>query len=180
MGSDLGPGHVGGLAGWTAEMRIPLSQLRYSTGNDRWGIQLERFIQRRQEDDVFSFVPKSEQEGVNRFGHLNGMAGLPARGGSRSPYASARATYATASPGIRSAAARSLGSAGADVKYGITSDLTLDATINPDFGQVEVDPAVVNLSAFETVFERSGPFSWRARDSSPSARSGPSTRRGHR
>src|SRR6478672_1322053 len=82
--------------GWTAELRIPLSQLRYSTGNDRWGIQLERFIQRRQENDVFSFVPKSEQEGVNRFGHLNGMAGLPsARRLEVSPYASARATYAT-------------------------------------------------------------------------------------
>ena len=146
--------------GWTAEMRIPLSQLRYSTGNDRWGIQLERFIQRRQEDDVFSFVPKSEQEGVNRYGHLNGMGGLPsARRLEISPYASARATYATAEPGDPFRSGHDyLGSAGADVKYGITSDLTLDATINPDFGQVEVDPAVVNLSAFETVFDEKRPF----------------------
>ena len=146
--------------GWTAEMRIPLSQLRYSTGNDRWGIQLERFIQRRQEDDVFSFVPKSEQEGVNRYGHLTGMASLPAaRRLEVTPYASARATYATvdAADPFRSDHDY-VGSAGADVKYGITSDLTLDATINPDFGQVEVDPAVVNLSAFETVFDEKRPF----------------------
>ncbi len=146
--------------GWSAEMRIPLSQLRYSTGNDRWGIQLERFIQRRQEDDVFSYVPKSEQEGVNRYGHLTGMGGLPsARRLEISPYASARATYATAEPGDPFRSGHDyLGSAGADVKYGITSDLTLDATINPDFGQVEVDPAVVNLSAFETVFDEKRPF----------------------
>ena len=146
--------------GWTAEMRIPLSQLRYSTGSDRWGIQIERFIQRRQENDVLSFVPKSEQEGVNRYGHLTGMAGLPrARRLEVSPYASASATYATAELGDPFRSGHDyLGSAGADVKYGLTSDLTLDATINPDFGQVEVDPAVVNLSAFETVFEEKRPF----------------------
>ena len=146
--------------GWSAEMRIPLSQLRYNTGNDGWGIQLERFIQRRQENDVFSFVPKSEQEGPNRYGHLLGMGGLPsARRLEVSPYASARATYATAEPGDPFRSGHDyLGSAGADVKYGITSDLTLDATINPDFGQVEVDPAVVNLSAFETVFDEKRPF----------------------
>ena len=146
--------------GWTGEMRIPLSQLRYSTGSSRWGIQVERFIQRRQENDVLSYVPKSEQEGVNRYGHLTGMAGLPrARRLEVSPYASATATYATAELGNPFRSGHDyLGSAGADVKYGLTSDLTLDATINPDFGQVEVDPAVVNLSAFETVFDEKRPF----------------------
>ncbi len=146
--------------GWTAELRIPLSQLRYSTGVDRWGIQVERFIQRKQERNVLSFVPKSEQSGVNRFGHLAGMGGLPeARRLEVTPYVSSRATYAPTDAGDPFRSGHDYaGSAGADLKYGITSDLTLDATINPDFGQVEVDPAVVNLSAFETVFQEKRPF----------------------
>ncbi len=147
-------------AGWTAELRIPLSQLRYNAGADSWGIQVERLIQRSQELDVLSFVPKSEQAGVNRYAHLTGMS--EARAPRRleiAPYVSATATAAPVTAGDPFHDAHDYrGSAGADVKYGIASDLTLDATINPDFGQVEVDPAVVNLSAFETVFPEKRPF----------------------
>src|SRR5688572_165120 len=146
--------------GWTAELRIPLSQLRYSRGVDAWGIQVERFIPRRQELAVLSFVPKTERGGVSRFAHLAGVASLPAsRRLEVVPFASAQARYEPTAAGDPFRSGRDyLGSGGADLKVGLGSDLTLDATINPDFGQVEVDPAVVNLTAFETVFEERRPF----------------------
>ncbi|MES2124671.1 MAG: DUF5916 domain-containing protein [Gemmatimonadota bacterium] len=146
--------------GWTAELRIPLSQLRFSRGADEWGIQFTRLIQRKQEEDVFSFVPRSENDGVNRYGHLSGMRdlGTPRRL-EVTPYASASARYDQTAPGNPFRDGSDFNrNAGADLRMGLTSDLTLDATINPDFGQVEVDPAVVNLSAFETTFPEKRPF----------------------
>ena len=146
--------------GWTAEMRIPFSQLRYDRSIEEWGIQIVRFIQRRQEEDVFSFVPKTESQGANRYGHLAGMRDLPAtRRVEVTPYTSARARYDQTGPGnpFRDGSDY-VASAGADLRVGLTSNLTLDATINPDFGQVEVDPAVVNLSAFEVTFDEKRPF----------------------
>jgi hypothetical protein len=146
--------------GWVAEIRIPLSQLRYDRDSDDWGIQVTRFIQRKQEEDVLSFVPRNENAGANRYGHLSGMRGLPAsRRLEVMPYTSARGEFQdipSADP-FRDGSDL-FGSAGADVKLGLTSDLTLDLTINPDFGQVEVDPAVVNLSDFEVVFDEKRPF----------------------
>src|SRR3954447_19883276 len=147
--------------GWTAELRIPLSQLRYnSTANGVWGIQLYRKILRKGEEDWFSFVPKSEFGGVSRYAHLVGMGKLqPQRRLEMAPYLLARADYqpTTAGDPFRSGHDYN-GSAGLDLKYGLTSDLTLSATVNPDFGQVEVDPAVVNLSAFETFYPERRPF----------------------
>jgi hypothetical protein len=147
--------------GWTAEIRIPLSQLRYSsTQNGTWGIQLYRKILRKGEEDWFAFVPKTEVSGVSRYGHLVGIGPLTAqRRLELSPYVLARADYAPAAPGDPFQSGHEYhGSAGMDFKYGLTSDLTLNATVNPDFGQVEVDPAVVNLSAFETFFPEKRPF----------------------
>jgi hypothetical protein len=146
--------------GWVAEIRIPLSQLRYDRTSEDWGIQVTRFIQRKQEEDLLSFVPRSENAGANRYGHLTGMRGLPAsRRLEVMPYTSARGEFQDipASDPFRDGSDL-YGSAGADMKLGLTSDLTLDLTINPDFGQVEVDPAVVNLSAFEVVFDEKRPF----------------------
>lgn len=147
-------------AGWVAEIRIPLSQLRYDRSADDWGIQVTRFIQRKQEEDVLSYVPRNENAGANRYGHLTGMRGLPSsRRLEIMPYTSARGEFQdipSADP-FRDGSDL-FGSAGADVKMGLTSDLTLDMTINPDFGQVEVDPAVVNLSDFEVVFDEKRPF----------------------
>jgi hypothetical protein len=147
-------------SGWTAEMRIPLSQLRYDRSADEWGIQVTRFIQRKQEEDMLSYVPRNENSGANRYGHLVGMRNLPTpRRLEILPYTSARAEFQdvpSADP-FRDGS-DVYGSAGADLKLGLTSDLTLDLTINPDFGQVEVDPAVVNLSAFEVVFDEKRPF----------------------
>src|SRR5215217_2441718 len=147
--------------GWTAELRIPLSQLRYnSTADGIWGIQLYRKILRKGEEDWFSFVPKSEFSGVSRYAHLVGLEKLqPQRRLEMAPYVLARAAYAPAVAGDPFRSGHDYnGSAGLDLKYGLTSDLTLSGTVNPDFGQVEVDPAVVNLSAFETFYPEKRPF----------------------
>ncbi|MEX2582847.1 MAG: DUF5916 domain-containing protein [Gemmatimonadota bacterium] len=153
--------------GWTVEMRIPFSQLRFSTADEQvWGLQLERRIHRNQEEALYAFTPKLERGGVQRFGHLEGIAGI--RPGQRLellPYVTGRAEYLdVATPeGVGFANPYRTGSdlvanAGLDVKYRISSNVTLDATVNPDFGQVEVDPAVINLSAFETRYEERRPF----------------------
>jgi hypothetical protein len=147
--------------GWTAEIRIPLSQLRYnSAANGTWGIQFYRKILRKGEEDWFAFVPKSEVGGVSRYAHLTGLGPLEAqRRLELAPYLLARGSYqpSTAGDPFRSGDEYH-GSAGLDLKYGLTSDLTINATVNPDFGQVEVDPAVVNLSVFETFFPEKRPF----------------------
>src|SRR3954464_827423 len=147
--------------GWSAELRIPLSQLRYnSTADGTWGIQLYRKILRKGEEDWFSFVPKSEFSGVSRYAHLVGLGKLqPQRRLELAPYLLARAAYQPTIAGDPFRTGHDYnGSAGLDLKYGLTSDLTLSATVNPDFGQVEVDPAVVNLSAFETFYPEKRPF----------------------
>ncbi len=148
--------------GWTVEMRIPLSQLRFSgTDHDVWGLNASRFIQRKNESDWLALVPKKESGLASRMAHLTGMTGLhPARRVELLPYAVARGEFvAPSSPGDPfNDGARAFGGLGADLKYGLTTSLTLDATVNPDFGQVEVDPAVVNLTAFETYFEERRPF----------------------
>jgi len=147
--------------GWTVELRIPLSQLRYNSQADaRWGIQFERYILHKGEDDFFAFTPKREHAGVNRYGHLTGLGRVPAaRRLEVVPYGVTRAEYTHRPAGDPFRSGHDyFGNGGADVKYGVTSDLTLDATVNPDFGQVEVDSAVVNLSAFETFFPEKRPF----------------------
>ncbi|HLA15070.1 MAG TPA: DUF5916 domain-containing protein, partial [Gemmatimonadaceae bacterium] len=147
-------------AGWSAEFRIPLSQLRYNPNQSTWGLQLGRKIARKGEVSFFAFTPKSEQQGVNRYGHLTGLEQLPSpRRLELVPYALAK----NENPGVaRNDPLRERNNVvpgmGLDLKYGITSNFTLDATFNPDFGQVEVDPAVVNLTAFETFFPERRPF----------------------
>jgi hypothetical protein len=148
--------------GWTAEFRIPLSQLRYDRNqSDRtWGLQLARKIARKGELDFFSFTPKTEQGGIHRFGHLTGLGNLPStKHVELVPYALVKNENPSVSANDPFREKNHLApGAGLDLKYGITSNFTLDATFNPDFGQVEVDPAVVNLSAFETFFPERRPF----------------------
>lgn len=147
--------------GWSAELRIPFSQLRFAAGDHQtWGINASRFIQRKNETDWLELVPKSESGLASRMAHLVGLDGLrPRRALSLLPYTAARAELVNPSPGDPfNDGARGFGALGADLKYGLTSNLTLDATVNPDFGQVEVDPAVVNLTEFETFFEERRPF----------------------
>jgi hypothetical protein len=148
--------------GWTAELRIPFSQLRFPREREQtWGLQIWRGVHRLNELSMWAFWGRNESGGPARFGHLEGlrMAGRP-MGVEVLPYLVTRASYLQpVQPGspFESPSSYTL-RAGADVKMLLTSNLTLDATINPDFGQVEVDPAVVNLSAFETFFPERRPF----------------------
>jgi len=147
-------------AGWSAEIRIPLSQLRFNHGDDTWGVQFIRFIQRRGEEDVFAYVPKTEHAGVSRFGRLTGLADLsPSRHVELAPYVTGRGEYTH--PGLGDPfrnGSHYFTTGGTDIRLGVGGNLALDATINPDFGQVEVDPAVVNLTTNETFFDEKRPF----------------------
>jgi hypothetical protein len=148
--------------GWTAEMRIPFSQLRFPrTDRDAWGINANRFIQRRNESIWLQLVPKVENRLASRMAHLVGVRGVDApRQFEVTPYSVARAEFIEPdAPGNPfNDGSRILGGTGVDLKYGVTSNFTLNAAVNPDFGQVEVDPAVVNLTAFETFFNEKRPF----------------------
>jgi hypothetical protein len=147
--------------GWTAELRIPFSQLRFEAGDDMtWGFQVVRDVQRKAEESMWSLVGRKESGRVSRMGHLTGLTARGSRYLQVLPYTTLRGErVGTVSEGDPFAQAASMAAGlGADVKWGVTSSLALDATINPDFGQVEVDPAVVNLSAFETFFPERRPF----------------------
>ena len=149
-------------AGWVAEYRIPFSQLRFAStrGPRTWGFQVQRDIARRNERDTWS--PWTAESGgfVSLFGDLTGLVDLPSpRRIELMPYVSTKLTRApgdAADPFFR--ATETSPSVGADLRYGLPGGLTLTGTVNPDFGQVEVDPSVVNLSAFETFFPEKRPF----------------------
>ncbi len=148
--------------GWTAEIRIPLSQLNFSRDSTQlWGIQVIRFVHRLNERQHFAWWPNNEVGGPQRYGHLEGIRiGERPRGVEILPYTVGRARYvrpADPSNPFTSSSDKDY-RIGGDIKYRLTSNLTLNATFNPDFGQVEVDPAVVNLSAFETFFSEKRPF----------------------
>jgi len=147
--------------GWCAEMEIPLSQLRFNPSSEGvWGIQVRRWIDRKQELAEFAFTPKKEQADVSRYGHLAGLGSLHSRRQIEFlPYGLAKAErrFAVSGDPFRDGSEQS-SSFGADFKYGIKGDMTLTGTIHPDFGQVEVDPAVVNLTATETFFPEKRPF----------------------
>jgi hypothetical protein len=150
--------------GWTAEYRLPFSQLRFGgapKGVERvWGIQIMRDIARRNERDSWSPWKQTDPGFISFEGDLSGITDIPTpRRLEVTPYVSGKLTRAPgnpANPFFRANDAKP--SAGADLKYGLPSGLTLTATVNPDFGQVEVDPAVVNLSAYETFFPEKRPF----------------------
>jgi hypothetical protein len=148
--------------GWTVEMRIPFSQLRFPKA-DRytWGINVQRVVQRRNEADWLQLVPKNESGLASRMAQLDGIAGIhPPLTLTWLPYVTSRAELIqpAVSGNPFNDGSRFFGSGGLDLKYGLSSSMTLDATFNPDFGQVEVDPAVVNLTAFETFFDERRPF----------------------
>jgi len=148
--------------GWTAEFRIPFSQLRFSSAAEQvWGIRFVRTILRKSEFSFWPFVWKTESGLVSRFAHLLGLRDIPApRRVELLPYLVSRGTSPAASPWGNPFDRRAdyFGGAGLDLKYGVTSNLTLDGTVNPDFGQVDVDPAFVNLTAFEQFLPERRPF----------------------
>jgi len=147
--------------GWTVEIKVPFNQIRFPEKDAYvWGVNFRRIIKRKNESASFSWVPKSDSAYVSRFARLEGIQGIsPGRHIEFIPYAVANAQFRPAEAGNPfETGQRMLGNAGFDLKVGLKSNLTLDATVNPDFGQVEVDPAVINLSAYETYYEEKRPF----------------------
>jgi hypothetical protein len=150
--------------GWTAEFRIPLSQLRYGSappGSERiWGFQVHRDIARLNTRMTFSPWTPDGSGFTSRFGEVRGLVDLATPGRLEVlPYLSAKVTRQPGDPSdpfFHKTDTKP--NIGGDIKYGLPKGLTLTGTINPDFGQVEVDPAVVNLSAFETFFPEKRPF----------------------
>jgi hypothetical protein len=147
--------------GWTAEMRIPLSQIRFRTKKAQtWGVNFRRDITRTNEQLFLVYTPRNESGFVSRFIPMTGVENVRApRRIEALPYITKKAAYLDAAAGDPFRAKNQYTPAlGFDAKVGVGSSLTLDLTVNPDFGQVEVDPAVVNLSDVESFFQERRPF----------------------
>jgi hypothetical protein len=147
--------------GWTVEIRVPFNQLRFKgTGVQVWGINFQRLIKRKNEEDHFAWVPKEESGLVSRFADLTGLSGIASGGRLEiSPFALTKATLSPAVAGDPfHTGHQAAANAGFDLKGGLSSNLTLDVSVNPDFGQVEVDPAVINISDEETYYQEKRPF----------------------
>jgi hypothetical protein len=141
--------------GWTAEFRIPLSQLRYAHAPaNTFGFGIWRDIDRHGLERVSWPLYRVSKVGfISQMGEIRGLDGLAA------PTRLEVSPYAVAKNEPRPAGERNQDfTGGADIKYGVTSNITIDATINPDFGQVEADPSVLNLTAFETFYQERRPF----------------------
>jgi hypothetical protein len=148
--------------GWTAELWIPFSQLRFTAAPEqRWGLNVRRSIPPLDEEDYWVPIPRTVTAWASRFGELDGIRNVASsRRLELRPYVAGASTMtARPDPGnpFDRGGNRQL-RVGADVKMGVGPNLTLDATINPDFGQVESDPAEVNLSGVETFFDEKRPF----------------------
>jgi hypothetical protein len=147
--------------GWIAELRIPLSQLRFTDKPDlTWGIQVQRLYFRNQERSQWQYIPPDAGGYVHLMGEMNGIHGIkPQKQLEIQPYVVARTETFEKEEGNPYASGKASAlNAGLDAKIGITSDITLDLTVNPDFGQVEADPSQVNLTAFELFFQERRPF----------------------
>ena len=149
-------------SGWTAEFRVPLSQFRYEASDEvqTWGANFTRFRVANNERSYYALVSKLRRGIVSQMGRIEGVqVANPSRRFEVLPYAVSslhRGRSTDGDPFFDGSAAN--GRLGIDMSYGLGAAFTLDATINPDFGQVEADPAVINLSAFETFFEERRPF----------------------
>lgn len=147
--------------GWTVEMKVPYDQLRFPKKKQYiWGIFFAREIKRKNEKNQFVWIPKEESGFVSRFARLEGIQDIsPPPHIEILPYAVGQSGFKPAEEGNPFNTGKEINfNLGADVKLGLLPNLTLDATLNPDFGQVEVDPAVVNLTAYETFYEEKRPF----------------------
>ena len=147
---------------WTAELWIPFSQLRFTPQTDHtWGINVRRFRPTLDEETYWVLVPRTERVFISRFGDLRGISGVrPTRRIELLPYvAGASTVHGNRDPNDPFDDGANLTSrVGIDAKMGLGPNLTLEATMNPDFGQIEADPAEVNLTAFETRFPERRPF----------------------
>lgn len=145
--------------GWTAEFRIPLHGLRYEAkAIQSWGLQIRRYISSKRELDEWAFVPREAGGEVSRYGTLDNLVGLRLRHYVEIlPYVSARIYRSDPLNSIDSSFTPGI-NGGGDIRWHITPQLTLNTTINPDFGQVEADPAVLNTSNFEVFNSERRPF----------------------
>src|SRR5687768_7231121 len=143
--------------GWTAEFRIPLSQLRYPKKESHtFGVAVHREVGRTNERSSWPVWRRSQTGLASQLGEVQGITGISSpRRLEFMPYSVQSNSSVSRGNGFERT---QRGTIGADVKYGLSSNLTLDAAINPDFGQVEADPSVLNLSAFEQFFEERRPF----------------------
>ena len=155
--------------GWSAEFRIPYSQLRFPKANTyTWGIDIYRGIKRRNEESYLVFYPRTDRVRVSRWLDLIGIEGIkPPSRIELLPYAAATGKFVQQPPVDAFNQGRSdpfssrrkfPANVGADAKIGLAGDVTLALSLNPDFAQVEVDPAVVNLTAYETYYQEKRPF----------------------
>lgn len=147
--------------GWTVEMRIPFHQLRFRSGDEQtWGIYFQRQIQRKNEIAGLTWIPRTESGFVSRFSRLEGLSGIhPGANMELIPYTVGKAAYSPAEAGNPFGdGSRYSGNAGLDARIALMSNLTLNLTVNPDFGQVEVDPAQINLTAAENYYFEKRPF----------------------
>ncbi len=146
---------------WTVEFRIPLSQLRYNHSDSGmvWGLHVRRIVRRIQETDQWSLIPRKNSGHVYSFGEMHGLESIrKPRLIEFLPYVSGKIISEPRIPlSPYSKGTRKNGNAGIDAKVGL-GDFTLDLTVNPDFGQIEADPSVMNLTAFETFYEEKRPF----------------------
>jgi hypothetical protein len=147
-----------GKPGWSAEFAIPWNALRFAEGSYRWGINFRRYISRKKETLEWVMVTRGELYSIPLWGTVEGISGItPPLHLEIAPYVSATRTMTTGRVSQAAPAGNSW-AVGGDIKYGVSRNFTLDATINPDFGQVEVDQAVLNLTVFETRFPEKRPF----------------------
>jgi hypothetical protein len=154
-------------SGWAAEMTIPLSQLRYIDQPEQvWGLHSWRWIDRGNEESNWHLLPRNAPSIVDQFGIMHGVKDIkPSRQVEFSPYASVKFSPENENTRIPDAPYRPTQfGGGLDTKIGISSNMVLDLTINPDFGQVEADPSELNLTSYETFFDEKRPFFLEGRD----------------
>ncbi|HKQ59439.1 MAG TPA: DUF5916 domain-containing protein [Candidatus Eisenbacteria bacterium] len=147
--------------GYTVEMRIPFSQLRFNRAAQHvWGVNFRRVVQRNSEEIFYVYQPKKESGFVSRWPELRGIENInPPRSIELRPYVTSKGEFLQHAPlDPFNDGSRFDARGGADLRMGVGTKMTLNATVNPDFGQVEVDPAVVNLSDVESFFQEKRPF----------------------
>lgn len=147
--------------GWTAEMKIPFSQLRFGKAEEQsWGLQVVRQLFRKDERSVWQRIAKDAPGWISEFGELRGLKNIEQQKQFEiQPFTVTKLNTYPKEQGnpFRTGSNYDI-NGGIDAKIGITNDLTLDLTVNPDFGQVEADPAAISLDGFEIFFNEQRPF----------------------
>lgn len=139
---------------WTSELKIPFSQIRFAPGKEQvWGMHVWRWIDRLEEESQWKLIPIDAPAMVYLFGELRGIEGVkPKVNYEFLPYLTTRLNPNTDLEN------KTTFGYGLNGKIGLNSGLTLDYAINPDFGQVEADPSVLNLTSYEVFYEEKRPF----------------------